>query len=94
MPNFESYCRCPGCGECKAHANEAALRAKLATAERERDAAIRGLNAVEALINESYGVAGLHLNGDVAPWSDLRTGGRYEPWLLAFDAAIAGKGAV
>lgn len=33
------------------------------------------------------GVAGLHQNGDVASWSELRTGGRFEAWLLAFDTA-------
>lgn len=54
-----------------------------------RDAAVAGLRAVEALMDESYGVAGLHLNSDIAPWGDLRTGGQYEEWLLAFDAALA-----
>jgi hypothetical protein len=29
MPNFESYCRCPGCGECSAHANALTLNKKL-----------------------------------------------------------------
>jgi hypothetical protein len=65
------------------------------SAERERDALIaeneglrKGLNAVAALINESYGVSGLHLNGDIASWAELRTGGRFEDWLVDFDAAI------
>ena len=35
----------------------------------------KGLAAVAALIAESRGVAGLHLNGDEAPWDELRTGG-------------------
>ncbi len=48
----------------------------------------QGLDAVAALIAESYGVAGLHLNGDVATWDELRSGGRYEDWLLAYDAAM------
>lgn len=47
-----------------------------------------GLRAVSDLIDESHGVAGLHRNGDVAPWSDLRTGGKYEEWLVAFDDAL------
>ena len=47
-----------------------------------------GLLAVEDLINDSYGVTGLHLNGDVAPWTELRTGGRFEEWLLPFDDAL------
>lgn len=45
----------------------------------------KGLDAVEELINDSSGVAGLHQNGDIASWSELRTGGRFEAWLLAFD---------
>ena len=49
---------------------------------------IEGLLAVEALINESGGVFGLHLNGDPATWSDLRTGGKFEDWLYKFDDAL------
>jgi hypothetical protein len=48
-----------------------------------------GLRAIETLIEESDGVAGLHLNGNVAPWEELRTGGRFESWLLPFDDALA-----
>jgi len=48
----------------------------------------KGLNAVAALIKESYGVSGLHLNGDIASWDELRTGGRFEDWLIDFDTAI------
>lgn len=48
-----------------------------------------GLKAVEDLMADSYGVYGLHLNGDVAPWAELRTGGRFEEWLLAFDDALS-----
>jgi hypothetical protein len=40
---------------------------------------------LNVLIDESYGVSGLHLNGAVAPWSDLLTGGRYEEWLMILD---------
>lgn len=36
------------------------------------------LNEVDGLIGESAGVVGLHLNGDIAPWSDLEEGGRFE----------------
>ena len=56
------------------------LEAKLAAAE-------KALDAVGALINESTGVYGLHLNGDPAPWEELRVGGRFEEWLVDFDAA-------
>lgn len=48
----------------------------------------KGIDSVLSLINESYGVDGLHLNGDVAVWDELRTGGRFEEWLIDFDAAI------
>lgn len=34
--------------------------------------------ALNDLVRDSYGVAGLHLNGDVAPWSELLSGGRFE----------------
>ena len=32
---------------------------------------VKGLRAVAGLMAESQGVAGLHLNGDVATWDDL-----------------------
>jgi len=56
--------------------------------ERENEALRKGLDAVVALINESHGVSGLHLNGDIAPWGELRTGGSFDEWLSDFDAAI------
>ncbi len=46
------------------------------------------LAAVASLIDESDGVAGLHRNGDIATWGELRTGGRFEEWLAPFDAAL------
>ena len=58
------------------------------TLERELAVARKGLEAVESLMNESHGVGGLHLNGDFAPWNELRTGGRFEEWLIAFDDAL------
>jgi hypothetical protein len=56
--------------------------------ERELAVARKGLEAVASLMDESSGVGGLHLNGDFAPWSELRTGGRFEEWLVAFDDAL------
>jgi hypothetical protein len=47
-----------------------------------------GIAAVSGLIDESQGVAGLHLNGDVATWEELRQGGRFEEWLSDFDEAL------
>ena len=49
---------------------------------------VRGINAAANLMDNSTGVDGLHLNGDVAPWGELRTGGRFEEWLVAFDEAL------
>ena len=49
---------------------------------------ISGIKAVEFLICESSGVAGLHLNGNLASWDELRTGGQFEEWLLDFDEAL------
>ena len=57
-------------------------------AAREIEELRKGIAAALALIEDSYGVAGLHLNGDVAPWHELRTGGRYEDWLFDFDQAV------
>jgi len=42
----------------------------------------RLINCFTTLMGHSTGVAGLHLNGDVAPWSELTEGGRFEEWLL------------
>jgi hypothetical protein len=39
------------------------------------------IHSVEILMQSSEGVAGLHLNGDVAPWYELLPGGRFEEWL-------------
>ena len=49
---------------------------------------VRGINAAADLMDNSSGVDGLHLNGDIAPWNELRTGGRLEEWLVAFDEAL------
>lgn len=49
---------------------------------------VLGINAVADLIDNSTGVDGLHLNGDIAPWNELRSGGRLESWLVDFDEAL------
>lgn len=46
-----------------------------------------GITAVRDLINESTGVAGMHLNGELASWESLQTGGRFEEWLIEFNYA-------
>lgn len=38
-------------------------------------------------MDESYGVDGLHKNGDIAAWDELEQGGRFEDWLYAFNRA-------
>jgi hypothetical protein len=48
-----------------------------------------GIAAVQKLIEESQGVDGLHLNGDVAAWDDLRSGGHFEEWLKDFDESLS-----
>jgi hypothetical protein len=46
-----------------------------------------GIKAVRDLMDSSQGVAGLHLNGDVAPWEEISEGGQFEEHLLAFNEA-------
>ena len=55
---------------------------------KERDILIAAIKSVEALIDESEGVYGLHLNGDLAPWDELLAGGRYEDWLYDLSKAL------
>lgn len=47
-----------------------------------------GLEAVNGLMCASDGVAGLHLNGDIAPWAELTTGGQFEEHLSPLDEAV------
>ena len=42
---------------------------------------------ITALSENSYGVHGLHRNGDLAPWNSLFSGGFFEGWLLSIDEA-------
>jgi len=74
------------------HNETCKLTYKLESVTKQRDALLGGVQSVESLINESTGVTGLHLNGDTALWNELRTGGRFESWLIAFDEALAASG--
>jgi hypothetical protein len=47
------------------------------------------LDDLDALIDNSEGVANLHLNGDIACWESLRQGGSFETWLMRMDEARA-----
>lgn len=60
------------------HAGENAAAKLLKAAPKLLNALSDLLDEVQDLIGESYGVAGLHLNGDVAPWSEIEEGGRFE----------------
>jgi len=55
--------------------------------ERENRILKAGIAAVRNLINESYGVDGLHKNGDIAAWDELEQGGRFGEWLSDFNEA-------
>ena len=48
------------------------------------------INAVQDLIDNSEGVSGLHLNGDIAEWHTLLEGGRFEEWLYEFSICEEG----
>jgi hypothetical protein len=45
------------------------------------------VNDMRSLMESSVGVVGLHMNGDVATWSDLEEGGRFEEWLMSLSDA-------
>src|SRR5690606_31277983 len=55
-----------------------AAEASLAAAKERVKKLAAGIEAVHTLIADSEGVTGLHKNGDVAPWNEIRTGGRFE----------------
>lgn len=78
--DFGSY-TAPICKEAANRIEE--LEEKLGKAE-------KGLESVFNLINDSVGVAGLHLNGDVALWDSLLQGGQFEGWLIDFSEAMEG----
>ena len=48
----------------------------------------KGVLAVEQLIKESDGIAGLHNNGDTAYWVELLEDGEYDAWLKDLSKAI------
>lgn len=68
--------------------NTRAYEQELTKLRSENESLKNGIQAAADVINHSSGVAGLHLNGDVAPWTDLLTGGAYEEWLTDFSTAI------
>ena len=65
-----------------------AVTRKLAEKELEVVKLREALGEVSALIDESGGVYGLHLNGDLAPWGELLQGGRFE-WIGLLHEALS-----
>jgi hypothetical protein len=61
---------------------DSAMSALMTEAADEIERLREAVRAVRDLIAQSEGVAGLHLNGDLAPWGELLEGGRFEAWLL------------
>lgn len=52
--------------------------------------ALRALRKdIDDLVNQSQGVAGLHMNGDVAEWDSLLPGGTFGAWLASVEDADA-----
>lgn len=64
------------------------LSALLAELDAKTEALTGLVDDIDGLAGESDGVAGLHLNGDVATWGELLPGGRFER-LTNLDAARA-----
>ena len=58
-------------------------RSRIRELEAHFNKAQKSLNFFLCLVNESKGVAGWHLNGDIAPWGD---------WQDEIDAAFAAAG--
>lgn len=58
-----------------------ALEAERAKVARLVEAATVFAHDVRDLIANSDGVAGLHMNGDMAEWESLLPGGSFSPWL-------------
>ena len=68
----------------------AMLRRQLAAALAACEVKQAALQEIIDLMSESYGLTGFHLNGDVAPWSELEEGGRFER-LTSLNNALAIK---
>lgn len=85
--------RCEDCGcslenpETFDHGKQWNTRATDPLLKEMAEALEKAIRSVSELIGYSRGVDGLHLNGNVATWESLRTGGVFEEWLLEFDEA-------
>lgn len=69
--------------------NTRANESKIAELTKQRDELKNAVEAVATLIDSSTGVAGLHLNGEVADWDSILEGGNFEGWLIEFSEALS-----
>ena len=53
------------------------------------EAAARVLHDIDDIVANSEGVAGLHMNGEVAEWHSLMSGGSFEAWLRSVEVLRA-----
>jgi hypothetical protein len=67
-----------------------ALRAERDALREKVETQRKGLKAVKDLINETAGVYGYHLNGDLSPWGEFLEGGCNEAYLMEFEEALEG----
>lgn len=70
-----------------AHLQAKDVRALLESHEVIKRALLDLFNDINELVANSHGVAGLHLNGDVAEWQALLPGGCLEEWLISHERA-------
>lgn len=72
------------------HSAESAVILELIRQREDLLVVMRGVvSDIQGLIAESEGVIGLHLNGDIAPWSELEAGGRFDRLTSIPDAIAA-----
>ena len=58
------------------------------TTETRIERLVKGLQSVQSIMEQSEGVAGLHLNGEIAKWDDLLTGSWLEDYHEAMNEVI------
>ena len=78
-PNQRSAIKCPG--EMQRMTWESIAKENQEFALNILDHGRKLLKALDDLMDDSRGVGGLHLNGDIATWDELCAGGRFEEWL-------------
>ena len=69
-----------------------AQREQIKALQKRVKAADKLADDIESIVSYSEGVAGLHLNGDIAPWDSLLVGGDFEEWLASLSAYRATGG--